>query len=1132
MKWFRRIAYFLLAVFLVAGILVGVLQSRWGQEKIRALITSSLERGGVQVEIGQIHGQLPHRLTLGQVEARLPDGSSLSVESITAEFSIFYLLKNEISFKKVDASHVVWTRGPGGTGGTAKGRSIPSLPISLSVKSLNATDVFVDEKGPFQIQGRIEIASKSHHLFLDLKASQADDKARFMALVKRNGTSQWTADAQIADLTSWVSSPYQGSVQVKIYGQGDEEKTIRGRIEGTATPKMGPARFQNEWSFNARFRHASGGGWAISRGSVNSDILQARGSANFDAKGTLLDASGQIQSDKLFPDPFQGRILARLLLRNDEGKLIEKAVGQIPLLKIGGLEWKDVDFTLDGIDKKGTFTLKGDRWKSDGNFSWENLVSLSNIRIDSPEMRGTGSLSLLPEGQMEGSADLAIDNLQILKPFAPELNPFGRVEIKADWKNSNLNLNATANELYVRSFYFEKANLTAALQDPFKSVSGSVVAEASGGLWHGLRLDATRFETQISGAEWPFSLTGRGVWNRNFETSLNGVWHLDSKEFAGTVQNWNGSFYNQPFSLTAPVEFYRSKNKTEITNTELVLAASNLTGRFRHANDSGELYLRLEQFPLDFLSLNPLEVSITGQLDFEGKITEAQKKVSGDFKAALSYVEISELGEIQPINAEGILTGRLEQDQFLLQGALSAHDEPLASIDMKLPIRVEMEPWRAELLYSRPNTGHFSLNGRIEDVLDFMNLGSHWLEGNCNCDLKWSNTLKNPLVEGYCRLEDGYYENYYTGTQLTDLNVEFLAEKDRLFLHSLKAKDGAGKGALLGDGVLYLRLDEKLPFQFHLAFQEFNFVQIGFIDAEANGAIDLKGTYESATAKGQIHVIDSKISIPENLTRSLPNLQVVYKNAQKPPEVLHQTPRKSYPFLLDLEVDAPKGVTISGRGLRSEWKGDFHLGGSLTSPQPKGTLELIQGEFSFSGRAFKLNRGSLTFSGQSKEMPHLDLTGSTEQQGISILANLSGPLNSPQLTFQSVPPLPLSAIIAHLLFGQDISEINGLQALQLATSVAKIAGETPDVLETTRRSLGIDRLRIVSTPDDEGGESISIQVGKYVAKGVIVSITQGTEYSAPNISIEVDIGAGFFFIGETDQVHEQGKFAFKWNRNY
>ena len=394
--------------------------------------------------------------------------------------------------------------------------------------------------------------------------------------------------------------------------------------------------------------------------------------------------------------------------------------------------------------------------------------------------------------------------------------------------------------------------------------------------------------------------------------------------------------------------------------------------------------------------------------------------------------------------------------------------------------------------------------------------------------------MRHPLIEGYLDLEDGYYENYYSGTILSDIQARWIAERDTLILRSLTANDYKREGQVLVEGSIQMKIDEKLPFRFHAAFHDFSFVQIDLVTAGANGAIEINGNLDSALAKGEVRINKGQFSIPEQIAKKLPDLQVVYKNAQQPLKPPIPSSYVPYPLHLDLNISAPNKVYVSGRGLQSEWKGNFVLGGTYTSIQPKGTLELINGEFNFSGRAFNLTDGSLTFKGGEKEMPYLDLSAMTEQKGVSIIAHLQGPLNSPQLTFQSIPPLPLSTIIALLLFGQDISEINGLQALQLAASVAKIAGEGPDVLESTRKTLGIDRLRIVSAPSnsDEGGEAIAIQVGKYVAKGVIVSISQTSENSAPNISIEVDIGGGFYFQAESDQVHEQGKFAFKWNRNY
>jgi translocation and assembly module TamB len=124
--------------------------------------------------------------------------------------------------------------------------------------------------------------------------------------------------------------------------------------------------------------------------------------------------------------------------------------------------------------------------------------------------------------------------------------------------------------------------------------------------------------------------------------------------------------------------------------------------------------------------------------------------------------------------------------------------------------------------------------------------------------------------------------------------------------------------------------------------------------------------------------------------------------------------------------------------------------------------------------------------------------------------------------------------MAYLLFGQNLAEINSYQALQLANSLASLAGEGPDILESTRKSLGVDRLTIVTTPsdDDELSDRIALQVGKYISEGILVSFSQGAEESSTNISIEIEMKNGFVFQLESDQQQNQGKFTLKWNHNY
>ena len=102
-----------------------------------------------------------------------------------------------------------------------------------------------------------------------------------------------------------------------------------------------------------------------------------------------------------------------------------------------------------------------------------------------------------------------------------------------------------------------------------------------------------------------------------------------------------------------------------------------------------------------------------------------------------------------------------------------------------------------------------------------------------------------------------------------------------------------------------------------------------------------------------------------------------------------------------------------------------------------------------------------------------------------------------------------------------------MQAIQLAQVVVSLSGgKGPNILETIRKRLGVDRLNIVSTGS---ADEITVQIGKYITRGVMVTLSQSQTSS--NIIVEVDLKKGFIFQAET-QEEEEGKFSLKWNKNY
>jgi autotransporter translocation and assembly factor TamB len=121
-----------------------------------------------------------------------------------------------------------------------------------------------------------------------------------------------------------------------------------------------------------------------------------------------------------------------------------------------------------------------------------------------------------------------------------------------------------------------------------------------------------------------------------------------------------------------------------------------------------------------------------------------------------------------------------------------------------------------------------------------------------------------------------------------------------------------------------------------------------------------------------------------------------------------------------------------------------------------------------------------------------------------------------------------SAILARILFNKNISDISQPEAIQLASTLISLSGGAgPAVLETIRKNLGVDRLTIAS--QTANSDELAVQIGKYLTKGVLITLSQSATSS--QVIVEVEFKHGFVFQAET-QKEEEGKFSLKWTHSY
>ncbi|HEY5235478.1 MAG TPA: translocation/assembly module TamB domain-containing protein, partial [Rhabdochlamydiaceae bacterium] len=403
---------------------------------------------------------------------------------------------------------------------------------------------------------------------------------------------------------------------------------------------------------------------------------------------------------------------------------------------------------------------------------------------------------------------------------------------------------------------------------------------------------------------------------------------------------------------------------------------------------------------------------------------------------------------------------------------------------------------------------------------DFINIGTQRFGGFLSTKLVSSGTLDKPLLFGPLSIQNGFYQNYFIGISLKNTDLQATANGSTIDVHHIDLTDEI-QGTASAKGLI--KLEPTLPFFVEGHISHFRLVHFDWLAAACSGSFKLTGNLNEALAQGTLTIDEAEIQIPDELPSELPTLPVTFIN-QPESYVSPIQPSTPYPFRYDLQIQGEKNVHLTGHGIDAELIGDVHLTGENFDITTVGSLKTNKGKFSFAGKDFKITQGEVSFTeGDS----FINLTSSLDLSDITVTVTFRGSFKSPQLNFQSNPPLPTSSILARILFNKDVSELNASQAGQLAYTIISLSGGSgPNLLETIHKNLGIDRLGI-SSNEDTG--KVSVQIGKYLTEGVMITLSQSTEQS--HVIVEVELKGGFVLQAET-HFNDQGKYIFKWNKNY
>ena len=236
---------------------------------------------------------------------------------------------------------------------------------------------------------------------------------------------------------------------------------------------------------------------------------------------------------------------------------------------------------------------------------------------------------------------------------------------------------------------------------------------------------------------------------------------------------------------------------------------------------------------------------------------------------------------------------------------------------------------------------------------------------------------------------------------------------------------------------------------------------------------------------------------------------------------------------LVLTLTSPGGLWLRGQGLDVELAGDLSLLLRDDRIALEGELQAVQGTMRQLGHLFRLERGRVAFDGSETELdPELDLVLGVRVGTYRIGIELGGTATSPSLRFTSEPELSEADILATLLFGKPLDELDEGQTGLLASRAAQLAAAygSARLQASLARQLGVDVVSVAPREGDE--ETTALTVGKYLSPRVMVRYEQLLrEGSAFFVHLDYAFAGAFRLHTQISQGEESG-VQLKWQRDW
>jgi len=384
-------------------------------------------------------------------------------------------------------------------------------------------------------------------------------------------------------------------------------------------------------------------------------------------------------------------------------------------------------------------------------------------------------------------------------------------------------------------------------------------------------------------------------------------------------------------------------------------------------------------------------------------------------------------------------------------------------------------------------------------------------------------TLQAPQPSGVLRMEGGSVVIPALGVRYQEAEAVFTLNPDARVDIEGTARSG-GRASVRGSVTLSPLTNPAL----NLTVETRDFLAVARRDVEARvtGEVRVLQSYRRPRVEGSFSV-DRGVLMVEELVRSAEVVDLsdpAFMDVMESDATLRPVLRGSQnPFLqnlmLDVEMKMGRDSWLRGRDLNVEMGGDLQVFWDRTERDLAlvGGLQAFRGVYTFLGRQFQVQEGTVSFMGTPGVNPNLNIEAlhrlrTPEEERLDIVATVSGTLLDPRVSLSSNETLTIaqSDLVSYLIFGRPSYALGSGQNQYLRGAAGSLLGAAGGVganfaLGTlsnqlgsvVARDFGLDFLSISqgAFADPFGDQGMSgtvkttqVEVGQYLTDDVFAAL--------------------------------------------